>query len=58
MTITIANAITRVAYWAIRNRDQLPADVREAIATLAEAAVKKLLAGPRSDEIALLRGGE
>lgn len=58
MTITIANAITRVAYWAIRNRDQLPDDVREAIATLAEAAVKKLLAGPRSDEIALLRGGE
>lgn len=58
MTITIANAITRVAYWAIRNRDQLPADVREAIATLADAAVKKLLAGPRSDEIALLRGGE
>lgn len=58
MTITLANAITRVAYWAIANRDQLPVDVREAVATLAEAAVKKLLAGPRSDEIALLRGSE
>lgn len=56
MTITVANAINRVAYWAIKNRDQLPADIREAIATLAEAAVKKLMAGPRSDEIALLRG--
>lgn len=57
MTITIANAITRVAYWAIANRDQVPADVREAVATLAEAAVKKLLAGPRADEIAMLREG-
>ena len=56
MTITVANAINRVAYWAIKNRDQLPADIREAVATLAEAAVKKLMAGPRSDEIALLRG--
>lgn len=57
MTITVANAINRVAYWAIKNRDQLPADIREAVATLAEAAVKKLMAGPRSDEIALLRSG-
>ncbi|WP_175278745.1 hypothetical protein [Prescottella equi] len=56
MTITVANAINRVAYWAIKNRDQLPSDIREAVATLAEAAVKKLMAGPRSDEIALLRG--
>ncbi|AEV51923.1 hypothetical protein [Prescottella equi] len=56
MTITVANAINRVAYWAIGNRHMLPADIREAVATLAEAAVKKLMAGPRSDEIALLRG--
>lgn len=56
MTIIVANAINRVAYWAIKNRDQLPVDIRDAVATLAEAAVKKLMAGPRSDEIALLRG--
>ncbi len=56
MTIKLATAINRVAYWAIANRDKLPADVREAVATLAEAAVKKMLAGPRGDEIAALRG--
>ena len=56
MTITVANAINRVAYWAIKNRHLLPADIRDSVAILAEAAVKKLMAGPRSDEIALLRG--
>lgn len=55
MTIAAANAAIRLARWAIDNRDQIPADVRAAIAVLAEAATKKLMAGPTRDEIALLR---
>lgn len=55
MTITVANAICRIARWAIDNRHLLPADVRAAVATITEAAVKKLQAGPTESEIALLR---
>ncbi|MDG3012481.1 hypothetical protein G4X40_20280 [Rhodococcus sp. D2-41] len=58
MRITDANAANRIANWAIRNADTIPAAVRNDIAVLAESAVKRLLAGPSADEIARLRKGD
>ncbi|WP_458683640.1 hypothetical protein [Prescottella equi] len=55
MTITLAHAALKVARWMLANREQVPAEIRDAAALLAEAGVRRLQTGMLVSEIDQLR---
>lgn len=55
MTITLAHAALKVARWMLANREQVPAEIREAAAQLAEAGIRRLQTGMSTSELDQLR---